>query len=48
MTTKIIFLITLVSYSIIVSPPFSYIIALKNVQLSLEAPTVKLRTSLVV
>ena len=37
MTTKIILLFTLLAYSIIVSQSFSYIIALKNVQLSLNA-----------
>ncbi len=37
MTNKIILLITLLAYSIIVSQSFMYILALKNVQLSLEA-----------
>ena len=44
MATKIIFLITLVTYSIIVSQSFMYILALKDVQLSLEAnPYTELR-----
>jgi hypothetical protein len=37
MLVKIVFLITLLAYSVIVSQSFSYIIALKNVQLSLNA-----------
>lgn len=35
MITKIIFLITLITYSIVVSQSFMYILALKNVQLNL-------------
>ncbi len=37
MATKIILLVTLLAYSIIVSQSFMYILALKNVQLSLDA-----------
>ena len=37
MTTKIIFFFTLLTYSIIVSQSFMYILALKDVQLNLEA-----------
>jgi len=37
MTTKIIFFITLISYSIIVSQSFMYILALKDTQLNLQA-----------
>ncbi|MFN0200069.1 MAG: hypothetical protein ACKVTZ_01030 [Bacteroidia bacterium] len=37
MLIKVVFLFTLLAYSIIVSQSFSYIIALKNVQLSLNA-----------
>ena len=37
MLVKVLFLFTLLAYSIIVSQSFSYIIALKNVQLSLNA-----------
>lgn len=37
MTTKIILLFTLLAYSIIVSQSFMYILALKDVQLSLDA-----------
>ncbi|MEJ0055665.1 MAG: hypothetical protein WDN75_08475 [Bacteroidota bacterium] len=37
MTTKIILLFALLTYSIIVSQSFMYILALKNVQLSLNA-----------
>ena len=44
MTTKIIFLITLITYSIIVSQSFMYILALKQVQLNLEeGPYTQLR-----
>lgn len=44
MVTKIIFLITLISYSIIVSQSFMYMLALKNTQLNLEArPYTELR-----
>ncbi len=44
MTTKIIFLFTLLAYSIIVSQSFMYILALKQVQLSLQAgPYTELR-----
>jgi hypothetical protein len=39
MGTNMIFLLTLLSYSIIVSQSFSYIISLKNVQLSFDAPS---------
>lgn len=37
MTSKIIFFITLIAYSIIVSQSFMYILSLKNVQLNLGA-----------
>jgi hypothetical protein len=37
MTTKIILLLTLLAYSIIVSQSFMYILALKDVQLNLDA-----------
>jgi hypothetical protein len=37
MLVKVLFLFTLLAYSIIVSQSFSYIIALKNVQLNLNA-----------
>jgi hypothetical protein len=37
MLVKVVFLFTLLAYSVIVSQSFSYIIALKNVQLSLNA-----------
>jgi len=37
MTTKIIILLTLLAYSMIVSQSFMYILALKNVQLHLDA-----------
>ncbi len=44
MIVKIIFLLTLLSYSIIVSQSFMYMLALKNVQLSLDAkPYIELR-----
>jgi hypothetical protein len=44
MTNKIILLVTLLAYSIIVSQSFMYILALKDVQLSLEAnPYIELR-----
>jgi hypothetical protein len=44
MTNKIILLVTLLAYSIIVSQSFMYILALKHVQLSLEAnPYIELR-----
>jgi uncharacterized membrane protein len=37
MLVKVVFLFTILAYSIIVSQSFSYIIALKNIQLSLNA-----------
>ncbi|MBL0357307.1 MAG: hypothetical protein IPP72_10675 [Chitinophagaceae bacterium] len=44
MITKIIFLLTLLTYGIIVSQSFMYILALKQVQLNLEAnPYIELR-----
>jgi hypothetical protein len=44
MTTKIIFFFTLIAYSIIVSQSFMYILALKDVQLNLQAgPYAELR-----
>lgn len=39
MTNKIILLITLLSYSVLVSQPFMYLLALKNTQLSLDGST---------
>lgn len=44
MTNNIVLLLTLLAYSIIVSQSFMYILALKNVQFSLEAkPYIELR-----